>query len=127
MAILRNVCRAELARRSGQGTVGTETDISEYAAPLWQEDVLTPENEILGRQEAQKIRSMVAELPEAFREAIVLRDVNDLSYLEIAQVVGVPIGTVMSRLARARSMLRKAWLNAERERACGAEHEEQSV
>jgi RNA polymerase sigma-70 factor (ECF subfamily) len=55
----------------------------------------------------------VAELPEPFREVIVLREMNDLSYKEIAVVAGVPVGTVMSRLARARSMLRLAWNDAE--------------
>jgi RNA polymerase sigma-70 factor, ECF subfamily len=55
----------------------------------------------------------VAELPEPFREAIVLREMNDLSYKEIAEVAGVPIGTVMSRLARARAMVRSAWNAAE--------------
>ena len=44
-----------------------------------------------------------------FRKTIVLREMNNLSYQEIAQVVGVPVGTVMSRLARARVMLRAAW------------------
>jgi hypothetical protein len=44
---------------------------------------------------------LVADLPITFREAIVLREVNELSYREIAEVVGVPVGTVMSRLARA--------------------------
>jgi len=52
-------------------------------------------------------------LPQPFREAIVLREINDLSYHEIAEVAGVPVGTVMSRLARARSMLRAAWNLAE--------------
>ena len=42
-----------------------------------------------------------------------LREINDLSYREIAEIVGAPVGTVMSRLARARSMLRAAWLAAE--------------
>ena len=42
-----------------------------------------------------------------------LREINDLSYSEIAEIVGAPIGTVMSRLARGRSMLRAAWLSAE--------------
>jgi RNA polymerase sigma-70 factor (ECF subfamily) len=55
----------------------------------------------------------VAALPEPFREAIVLREINDLSYREIADVVGVPVGTVMSRLARARAMLREAWIAEE--------------
>ena len=56
---------------------------------------------------------MVSALPDQFRETIVLREINDLSYSEIAEIVGVPIGTVMSRLARARSMLRAAWLAVE--------------
>jgi RNA polymerase sigma-70 factor (ECF subfamily) len=51
-------------------------------------------------------------LPEPFREAII-REVNSLSYQQIAQVAGVPIGTVLSRLARARAMLRAAWNAAE--------------
>jgi RNA polymerase sigma-70 factor (ECF subfamily) len=61
------------------------------------------------------VRALVAALPAAFREAIVLRDINDLSYREIAEVIGAPVGTVMSRLARARSMLRQAWLRSENE------------
>ena len=47
----------------------------------------------------------VEALPEPFREAIVLRELSELSYAEIAEITGVPIGTVMSRLARGRSML----------------------
>ena len=50
----------------------------------------------------QSIRGLVEALPEPFREAIVLREINDLSYREIAEIVGAPVGTVMSRLARAR-------------------------
>jgi RNA polymerase sigma-70 factor, ECF subfamily len=57
----------------------------------------------------------VAALPEPFREAIVLREINELSYREIADVVGAPVGTVMSRLARARGMLRQAWIAADEE------------
>ena len=68
---------------------------------------------MLRARDAETIRHLVAELPEPFREAIVLREINDLSYNEIAHVVGAPVGTVMSRLARARSMLRKAWLAEE--------------
>ena len=65
---------------------------------------------MLRRRDEQAIRDMVSALPDAFREAIVLREINDLSYREIADIVGVPVGTVMSRLARGRSMLRAAWL-----------------
>jgi RNA polymerase sigma-70 factor, ECF subfamily len=118
-AILRNVCRGEFARRSGalhsiDHSVDGETNEDEDAvSPLWQEPQVSPETEVLHQRDAETIRRLVAELPDPFREAIVLREVNDLSYSEIADVVGVPIGTVMSRLARARSMLRKAWIAEE--------------
>jgi len=113
-AILRNVCRGEFARRS-HATLAMDdtTDDAEDAAPLWREEQASPETETLRQWDAETIRRLVAELPKSFREAIVLREINDLSYSEIADVVGVPIGTVMSRLARARSMLRKAWIAEE--------------
>lgn len=113
LAILRNVCRAELARRSGT-LINGETEEDEDATPLWQEEQVSPEGEVLRERDAETIRRLLAELPQPFREVIVLREINDLSYSAIANVVGTPIGTVMSRLARARSMLRKAW-NAEDE------------
>lgn len=80
---------------------------------LWQEAPLSPEANMLRQWDAETIRRLVAELPDLFREAIVLREINDLSYSEIADVVGVPIGTVMSRLARARALLRRAWMAEE--------------
>jgi RNA polymerase sigma-70 factor, ECF subfamily len=126
MAILRNVCRAEYARRSGPVSVGVEADVAEDASPLWQEEPHTAEAEMLRRHDAETIRGLLAALPEPFREAVVLRDVNDLSYRDIAEVIGTPVGTVMSRLARARSMLRKAWLTAQRGEEHGEEHEDQS-
>jgi len=113
---LRALRHGEFARRSGglhyiDQYVDGEADKDEDAVrPLWQEPQLSPETEVLHQRDAQTIRRLVAELPDQFREAIVLREINDLSYREIADVVGVPVGTVMSRLARARSMLRKAWI-----------------
>ena len=74
---------------------------------------MSPETELLHQRDAETIRRLVAELPDPFREAVVLREINDLSYREIADVVGVPVGTVISRLARARSMLRQAWIAEE--------------
>jgi RNA polymerase sigma-70 factor (ECF subfamily) len=59
------------------------------------------------------MRALIAQLPAEFREVIVLREINDLSYRDIATVIEAPIGTVMSRLARARGMLREAWIAAE--------------
>jgi RNA polymerase sigma-70 factor (ECF subfamily) len=113
-AILRNVCRGEFARRSGAPlNMGGDMDAEEDTAPLWQEEQASPETQIVHEHDAETIRRLVADLPQPFREAIVLREVNDLSYREIAEVIGVPVGTVMSRLARARAMLRKAWIAEE--------------
>jgi RNA polymerase sigma-70 factor (ECF subfamily) len=61
------------------------------------------------------MRRLIAGLPEPFRETLVLREIEDLSYREIAEIVDAPVGTVMSRLARARAMLREAWLSPEAE------------
>lgn len=115
LAILRNVCNAEFARR-GKQEIATDFGEDESTAeelPMWQDPTSTPETAIVRRQEDDTIRRLVAGLPQPFREAIVLREINDLSYQEIAEVAGVPVGTVMSRLARARSMLRTAWNGAE--------------
>ena len=110
-AILRNICNGEFARRSGLlQAIESETDEDKDAVPLWQEPQVSQEAEMLRQWDAETIRRLVAELPDAFREALVLREISDLSYREVADVVGVPVGTVMSRLARARSMLREAWI-----------------
>ena len=55
----------------------------------------------------------MAALAEPFRETLVLREIHNLSYREIADIVEAPVGTVMSRLARARAMLRSAWMAEE--------------
>ena len=94
-------------------TIDGRAEEDDDAVPLWQEAPLSPEADMLRQWDAETIRRLVAELPDLFREAIVLREINDLSYSEIADVVGVPIGTVMSRLARARALLRRAWMAEE--------------
>lgn len=66
---------------------------------------VNPEAAAIERAERQLVRDCVAELPCDFREVIVLRELHGCSYREIAEIVGVPIGTVMSRLARARRLL----------------------
>jgi RNA polymerase sigma-70 factor (ECF subfamily) len=113
-AILRNVCRAEYARRASSPTAPID-DVPDDAAqtPLWHEAQETPEAQMLHRWDSTTIGRLVAALAEPFRETIVLREIHDLSYREIADVVGAPVGTVMSRLARARAMLRSAWMAEE--------------
>jgi RNA polymerase sigma-70 factor (ECF subfamily) len=116
-AILRNVCRAEYARRaSAQAAAIDDTPEAADQAPLWREQQETPEAEMIRERDASAIRRMVDALAEPFKETFVLREINNLSYREIAEAVGAPVGTVMSRLARARAMLRSAWL-AEQEQA----------
>ena len=65
----------------------------------------TPEAALIAQADARRLEAAIAQLPLPFREALVLRDVQGLDYKEIAQVTKVPIGTVMSRLARARRRL----------------------
>jgi RNA polymerase sigma-70 factor (ECF subfamily) len=116
LAILRNVCRAEYARRKALSAVETDVaDASEECVEgLWDDGGLSPEASALRRFDAETVQRLIAQLPEQSREAIVLREINDLSYREIADVMGVPVGTVMSRLARARAMLRDAWIAEEK-------------
>ncbi len=64
-----------------------------------------PETAVLRQSEIDEVRAMIRRLPEPFRETLVLRELEELSYKQIAEVTGVPVGTVMSRLARARQML----------------------
>jgi len=115
LAILSNICRAEYARRAREYTRpaefnDAETADREGATPLWVEAQDTPETNVLRQLETETVRRLVDTLPEQYRETLVLRELNDLSYREIADVIGAPVGTVMSRLARARALLRDAWI-----------------
>ena len=94
-----------------------ESGLSEEAATQMSEQPdpgPTPEDEALRKADVELVRAAIEAIPEPFREAIVLREFEDLSYAEIAEVSGVPVGTVMSRLARGRAMLAKELLPASR-------------
>jgi RNA polymerase sigma-70 factor (ECF subfamily) len=69
-----------------------------------------PELAALRGDQNRKLNTIIATLPQEFREVLILREMEDLSYQEIAQITETPIGTVMSRLARARALLREKWL-----------------
>ena len=66
-----------------------------------------PDSALRGEEQRQLLRAAIERLPLEFREIVVLREIQDLSYREIAESVGIPIGTVMSRLARARGRLQR--------------------
>jgi RNA polymerase sigma-70 factor (ECF subfamily) len=77
------------------------------------EDNETPESILIRQEEDCTMRSLIEGLPHPFREVLVLRDIEDMSYREIADIAGVPMGTVMSRLARARKLFAEAWKGAQ--------------
>lgn len=108
-AIVRNCCRTAQSGAGGAlSLVVHESSLSEGEALRLErqsDSGPSPEDEVIRKTEAEQLRRAIEEMPEPFREAIVLRELEDLSYAEIAQVTGVPIGTVMSRLSRGRAIL----------------------
>lgn len=69
----------------------------------------SPESLLIESRDAQQLDALIARLPPAYREVIILRELEEMAYREIADIVGVPIGTVMSRLARGRQLLQSEW------------------
>ena len=80
----------------------------------WTDPAPTAEAMLLDRVDSETLGVLMARLPAEYREVLVLREVEDLSYKDIASVTGIPAGTVMSRLSRARLALRKAWIDNEK-------------
>lgn len=114
LSIVRNTCYTWLqANKSGEGTLEFDENLdSETYALAVGNTNNNPEALLLGKQERSRVNLAIGSLPPVFREVLVLRELEDMSYDEIATVAGIPAGTVMSRLARARTMLR-ALLNKE--------------
>ncbi len=84
----------------------------------WEQDGATPERALIAKTDLARLQSAIARLPAPYRQALVLRDIHGLSYREIAAHAGVPIGTVMSRLARARARLVKLIARRAATRTC---------
>jgi RNA polymerase sigma factor (sigma-70 family) len=102
LAIVRNVCYTWLKQNRRQ-PLAIEDEMLEV-----QDTKPSPETLHLAEIDQQLLRRAIEDLPAEFREAIILRELEGLSYKEIGAVTGTPIGTVMSRLARARHRLEKA-------------------
>lgn len=107
LAIVRNECMNSARGKKMEWSLSEERD-----APL---ACGSPEEEVLQRIQAENISAAINALDAPYREAILLREIEGLSYAEIGSVAQIPIGTVMSRLSRARKMLIE-WLK-EKERA----------
>jgi RNA polymerase sigma-70 factor (ECF subfamily) len=80
---------------------------SEDEGPELAVDMETPETILMNRSNAQLVQRAIGDLPVHYREALLLCEVEEMSYQEIAEILSVPIGTVMSRLARARKAVRE--------------------
>jgi RNA polymerase sigma-70 factor (ECF subfamily) len=111
--ILRNVLRSRDPRRfeplpQADGGEGGAME------PLWGDQEPDPEASAARADDARLLRQLIGHLPTVYREALLLKEFNDLSYRQIAEVTDVPIGTVMSRLARAREELQTAWFAFEK-------------
>jgi RNA polymerase sigma-70 factor (ECF subfamily) len=110
LAIVRNcfLTAAGNARRTRNVPI-IEDDQAGADDPAWIANTPDPESAAISAEERRRLDEVIALLPREFREVLVLREMEDLSYREIAQITGAPIGTVMSRLARARGMLKEKW------------------
>lgn len=117
LAIVRNTCFTYMRRNHPREVVAGSDAITDKtmasAATIFgssrRELASDPETLLIDRCDRTRVNELVQRLPAEYREVIVLREIEDLSYREIAGVAGIPIGTVMSRLSRARKMLQNSW------------------
>lgn len=109
LTIVRNcffTSRARQQKRAPISMAATTTDLEEV--PIASD--LEPESVSLGEERKRELGDALAKLTAEHREILLLREVEDMSYREIASIANLPVGTVMSRLARARLTLRETWV-----------------
>jgi RNA polymerase sigma factor (sigma-70 family) len=100
LAIVRNCCRTLF---QGQGVKETTTEFDEQKHSTGY--TIGTEERLLKQVDIESVRSCIEGLPPDYREVVILREIEELSYKEIAAAVAAPVGTVMSRLSRARTRL----------------------
>src|SRR6266542_3141881 len=101
LTIVRNTWYGRFPRHAGTGVLIVPDENADNRADA----SLDPEAQMIQQQTVEQVRRALEALPPDFREVLVLRELEGLSYKEIAAIVGIPLGTVMSRLARARERL----------------------
>ena len=110
LTIVRNCCITAGTRRRGKTDVPLD-EVKEESEALRSDDA-NPETAAISAGEAGRLDRLIEQLPGDYREVLILREMEDLSYREIAAIAGIPVGTVMSRLARARALLKEKWLKS---------------
>jgi RNA polymerase sigma-70 factor (ECF subfamily) len=115
LAIVRNCHLSALAERRRRAYEPLTEEHEEQSAAAAPASLPDPERVSIERDERRTLARLIAALPEEQREVLLLREMEDMSYREIAAVAQVPIGTVMSRLARARAALKALWPEAQGE------------
>jgi RNA polymerase sigma-70 factor (ECF subfamily) len=106
LAIVRNTCYSWLQKnRPPEPTISLDAERHDVASP-----VSDPAAILIQAENIQLLRDTLEELPAQYRQMIELRELQGLSYKEIARLTGIPLGTVMSRLARARERLQQLLL-----------------
>ncbi len=109
LTIVRNTWYGRFPRRAGAAVMTMVEEDADNRA----DGSLDPEAQLIQQQTVEHVRRALETLPTDFREVLVLRELEGLSYKEIAAIVGTPLGTVMSRLARARERLADALATGE--------------
>lgn len=105
LAIVRNCWRNAGADTKRRGHTALPEDDGALIS-----EAPDPETFVATASESRKLDEVIALLPDDYREVLLLREMEDMSYRDIAEVTGTPIGTVMSRLARARALLKERWI-----------------
>jgi len=110
LAIVRNCHSTALKQQQRRGFVPLPEENDAQDGYAMTATTPGPENASIRRDEQRTLDRLIATLPEEHRTVLMLREIEEMDYRQIAQVTNVPIGTVMSRLARSRAALRARWL-----------------
>lgn len=107
LGIVRNVCYSWFAQQKRAHEFESHIEDADAPSLDGEDRALTPESMLVRKLEQAQVMAAIAGLPIVFREVLVLREIEELSYDEIARALDIPKGTVMSRLSRARRLLLK--------------------
>ncbi len=106
LAIVRNTAFTWIAKNRPKAVMTTDDEgLFEQSGLEMVESQTTPETLLIEKADAEHLHRAISALPLAYREVLMLREIEDLTYQEISKALSIPIGTVMSRLARARNLL----------------------